>query len=363
LSVADAVAAELAALDAGALPLFDVHSHTGADVDGSARTAEEHARDVGALGGRSAIFPFCVEGGYAEENRRVLDEAARHPGVLVPFARLDPLVSGGREAAEALAAGARGVKLHPRGEDFRLEHPSVDGIFAAAAEVRAPVLIHAGVGVGSLGATLTGLAQRHRRAPIVLAHAGISDLSWLWRELPDHPNVYFDTAWWNPADLRALFALVPPGRILFGTDAPYMDVGLGLAFTLRSARYAGLSADAIELVMGAQLEALLSGAAPIDGGPAPGPRAAVGSPVEERVMALLASAGGCMLGGGDPSDMLGLAAAATEVGSGGAGRDLDPRIAGLVEEAGSGGDDAILALALALVLAATPGVGAEALAA
>ena len=78
-------------------------------------------------------------------------------------------------------------------------------------------------------------------------------------------------------------------------------------------------------------------------------------------MALLAAAGGCMLGGGDPSDLLGLAAAATGVGGGGAGRGLDPRIAGLVEEAGAGGDDAILALALALVLVATPGVGSEAL--
>ncbi len=113
--------------------------------------------------------------------------------------------------------------------------------------------------------------------------------------------------------------------------------------------------------MGAQLEALLSGAAPIDAGPAPGPRATSCSPTEERVMALLAAAGGCMLGGGDPANLLGLAAAATEVGSGGTGRDLDPRIAGLVEEAGSGGDEAILALALALVLAATPGVGNVAL--
>ena len=274
MSVAGTVAAEVEALGAGGeLRPFDVHSHTGADLDGSTRTAEQQAGEIEALGGRSVIFPFCVEGGYEAENRRVLAECARHPETLVPFARIDPRVGGRAETGAALAAGARGVKLHPRGEGFRLEHPNVDGIFAAAAEAGAPVLIHAGVGVGSFGATLTDLARRHRRAPVILAHAGISDLSWLWRELPDHPNVYFDTAWWNPADLRALFALVPPGRILFGTDAPYMDVGLGLAFTLRSARHAGLSADAIELVMGAQLESLLSGAGPIDGGPAPGPKA------------------------------------------------------------------------------------------
>jgi predicted TIM-barrel fold metal-dependent hydrolase len=40
--------------------------------------------------------------------------------------------------------------------------------------------------------------------------------------VPDQPNLFFDTAWMVPADLLALFALVPPGRILYGSDAPYM---------------------------------------------------------------------------------------------------------------------------------------------
>jgi predicted TIM-barrel fold metal-dependent hydrolase len=62
------------------------------------------------------------------------------------------------------------------------------------------------------------------QCPIILAHAGISDLSWLSRVVPDQPNLFFDTAWIVPADLLALFALVPLGRILYGSDAPYMDV-------------------------------------------------------------------------------------------------------------------------------------------
>ena len=58
-------------------------------------------------------------------------------------------------------------------------------------------------------------------APLILAHARICDLSWIWRVAPDHPNLMFDTAWWMPADLRALFTLVPPGQIVFASDAPY----------------------------------------------------------------------------------------------------------------------------------------------
>lgn len=363
LSLGEAIRSELAALGGASVRPFDVHSHTGADIDGSTRTAEDHMRDLEAVGGRSVVFPLCVESGYAAENRRVLEECRRHAGVLVPFARMDPRVSGGADTAAALAEGARGVKLHPRGEDFRLEHPNVDAIFAAAAEAGAPILIHAGAGVDSFGGTLTDLAARHRRCPIVLAHAGISDLSWLWRNLPEHPNVYFDTAWWNPPDLLALFALVPPGRILFGSDAPYMGVQLGMATTLRAARFAGLSEDAIQLVMGAQVEAMLSGADPIDGGPPPGPVAKAFSPTEHRIASILGAVGGAMLAGGDPTDLLGLAIAAANVGDAGAGRELDPRIAELIATVASGSDDALPALALALSIAATPGVGLEVLAA
>jgi hypothetical protein len=178
--------------------------------------------------------------------------------------------------------------------------------------------------------------------------------------LPEHPNVYFDTAWWNPPDLLALFALVPPGRILFGSDAPYMGVELGLATTLRAARFAGLCDDAIDLVLGAQLESLLSGADPIDGGPAPGQTPERSSPTERRVASYLGAIGGAMLAGGDPTDLLGLAIAAANDGAAGAGRELDPRVSELIAVVAGGSGEALAALALALSIAAAPGVGREA---
>lgn len=42
------------------------------------------------------------------------------------------------------------------------------------------------------------------------------------------PNLLFDTAWWNPADLLALFAQVPPGQILFGGGNPRADLDLAM---------------------------------------------------------------------------------------------------------------------------------------
>lgn len=339
---------------------FDVHSHTGEDVDGTVRSCDEQVEALAALGGRSVIFPLCVAGGYAVENRRVVEEAARHAGTLVPFARLDPRVDGRAEAAAALEAGARGFKLHPRAEDFRLDHANVDAIAAVAAEARAPVLIHAGAGVGSLGAPIVELAERHRDCPVVLAHAAVSDLVWLGPVADRHPNLFFDTSWWNPSDLLALFATVPPGQILFGSDEPYMDFDLVLATTLRCARFAGLSDEAIALVCGRQLERLLAGETVLDAGPAPGPIESRASPMESRLATLVAAAGGCMLGGGDPAQILELAALAVEDRdqSESDGDDASPAIPGLIAEATSGSDEAPWALAMALTLLTTPGVEA-----
>ena len=355
--VREAIRAELDALGAAGLRPFDVHAHTGADVDGTRRSAEEHLSEIEALGARSVIFPFHVTSGYTAENRRVLGECRRRPERLVPFARLDPRVSAASDAAAALAAGARGIKLHPRSEDFRLDHPNIDAILAAAAEVRAPVLIHAGIGVGSFGGALLELAGRNRGCPIILAHAGVSDLAWLWREVPEYPNLFFDTAWLIPADLLALFALVPPGKILYGSDAPFMDIELLLAVSLRCARFVGLSDDAIDSVMGGQLTALLDGDAPLDAGPAPGPLGTALSPAEQRVVSLLSGVGGCLFGGGDPSRPLELAQLAIADGVPGTSDSL----AALIEVARSPSPEAIPALVLALTLAMTPGVGSEAL--
>jgi len=352
LSLRAAIRAELAAL--GDVAPFDVHAHTGADVDGTTRSSEEHLRDLEAVGGRSVIFPLHVTTGYGAENRRVLAECAGAPERLTPFARLDPKVENVAAAADALAAGARGFKLHPRSEDFRLDHPGVDAIASVAAAAGAPVLIHAGLGVGSFGPTITALAERHRECPIVLAHAAISDLSWLWEEVPAHPNLFFDTSWWNPGDLIALFSLVPPGRILFGSDAPYMDFELILTITLRCARFAGLSPEAIGLVAGGQLENLLAGEAAIDAGPPPGPPPAAPTPLANRVITALVATGAAKFSGGDPAQMLEMARLA--LGDGLCLGESGPIVCDLLEEGVKVTQEAPWALALAMTILATPGV-------
>ncbi len=136
----------------------------------------------------------------------------------------------------------------------------------------------------------------------MLAHVGVTDLAWIWRRLGDHPSVFFDTAWWNPADHLALFALVPAGRILLGSDAPYGTPAAAAIVAIRCGLQVGLTAAQVEAVAGGQLERLLTGDEPLELGPAPGPPSGR-PPLLDRVFALLVGALARMLEG-TPADCL-----------------------------------------------------------
>ena len=186
-------------------------------------------------------------------------------------------------------------------------------LIALAHERRVPVLIHAGRGIPALGRDTVQLSGEFPDARLILAHAAISDLAWLWRVLPDHPNLLIDTAWWDPADMMALFTLVPPGNILWASDSPYGLPLTSAVMHLRLAVQAGLGADAIRTIAGAQMERLLDGGDPIDAGPAPGRPRPI-DPLLERVVSHSAQAVARMFGQGDPSEQVALAKLACGVG-------------------------------------------------
>jgi hypothetical protein len=252
---------------------FDAHTHMGhADPDGMEGDPEDIVAGLDHAGHhRALIFPMQEPDGYPEANDRVLAAVRASEGRLEGLARIDPNASGAMtEARRCLEAGARGFKLHPRSDAFGLPHPAVERLVQLADEAGAPVLFHAGRGIPRLGEAVTDLARRHPRASFILAHCGISELGWIEPAAAELPNLYFDTAWWQVADILALFAAVPPARILYASDMPYGN-GLfhGLAF-LRCAAAVGLPPDAMASIAGAQLQRILDGEPPIELGPAPG---------------------------------------------------------------------------------------------
>ena len=245
--------------------------------------------------------------GYREANDLMISDAASSDGRLVPFCRLNPNDGAIDEATRCIGLGARGIKLHPRSDDFALDSSESREIFALAHEHRLPVMIHAGLGIPALGEHTLELATDFPAAKIILAHAAVTDLSWIWRHLEDHPNVFIDTSWWVPVDLMILFSHVPPGRILFASDVPYGTPALNAILALRCALQAGLTAEQIRSVCGAQLERLLATEEPADLGRAPGASRLPSDMILERVYLYLMAGLSRLIVGAAAEDVIGLA--------------------------------------------------------
>jgi hypothetical protein len=288
--------------------LLDAHTHIGSnDPDGYSCTGEELVGALEQIDARAIVFPMHEPDGYPPANDAVLADAGAADGRLFAFCRLDPAADPVGEARRCLDAGARGIKLHPRAEGFNLDHPALQDVFALADERRLPILCHAGRGIPALGRHSVEVCSRHPGLRLILAHAGISDLAWIWREAPAHPNLFFDTAWWSPSDVQALFALVPPGQILMASDAPYATPAFGATMAIRHGLQVGLAPDALRHVLGGQALRLLRGEDPLDLGPAPGVESLSRDPLLERVYSFLVSAIGQMFNGADPFETLMLA--------------------------------------------------------
>jgi uncharacterized protein len=297
------------------LELFDAHTHLGQnDPDGMKQTGPELVTSLERAGARGAfVFPFHEPDGYRAANDDVLAAAREADGLLVPFCRVNPYDSPVPEAERSLAAGAKGIKLHPRAEQFTLDHPQIRSIVALANERSLPVLIHAGRGIPALGLHAVDLAEEFPDARLILAHAGTSDLSWIWRVAADLPNLLFDTAWWIPADLHALFSLVPPGQIVFASDAPYGNTFVSAAFQLRWPLQLGFSSDQIRSIASEQSLRMAAGEPLRPAGPAVGEREQAPHLLLDRVaFFVLFSALGTMRGV-DPTEMLALARLACDV--------------------------------------------------
>jgi predicted TIM-barrel fold metal-dependent hydrolase len=263
---ADALApflAEVTRLRPADAEVIDAHTHLGLDEDGRSLTPAQLLSQLDDAGARRAcVFPLHDperKPAYSLPNDRVLEWARASEGRLAPFCRLDPTEDPLGEAERCLAAGARGIKLHPRAQDFVFDGGEMDGVFGLAEEAAVPILIHAGRGLPPLADGLADLALRHPGAVLILAHGAICDQGILATRLADHPGVLYDISCFFPLDVIELFARVPAERIVFASDPPYGLPATTLYMALRVAGKAGLDEATVKAVLGGTMAALLDG--------------------------------------------------------------------------------------------------------
>lgn len=190
--------------------------------------------------------------------RSILAAVASFPDRLIAFVRLDP--NHRAEAAtlleEAVAAGVRGLKLHPT---TTLAHPAEEptvALLRRCGELGIPVLFHCGDDPYTTPQAIALAARLAPRTAIVLGHmGGYFHVEEAIEAAAAHPNLYLETsAMPYPALIRVAIDRVGAGRVLFGSDGP----GCNPRLELHKVRLAGLTPADEELVMGGNAARLLS---------------------------------------------------------------------------------------------------------
>jgi uncharacterized protein len=175
-------------------------------------------------------------------NDAVLDFARANPDIVIPFASVDP-TRGAPAVAEArrlIAAGARGLKLHPPVQQFFANDRVAYPLYELFAEATLPVLIHtghSGIGTGMPGGGgirlkygnpmyIDDVAVDFPDLPIIMAHP-----SFPWQDEAisiclHKPSVYIDLSGWSPKYFSPTLVQYANTRlrtkVLFGSDYPWI---------------------------------------------------------------------------------------------------------------------------------------------
>lgn len=194
---------------------------------------------------RTAAVVFTVDAGTqlgapGVSSTEILDRAADHADVLIPFASVDPRL--GRRAVdrvpELVERGARGFKFHPTLQGFDPGDEVYRPLWAAIAQAGVPVVVHSGqtgIGAGLPGGG--GLRLRYSdpmlmddvaadlpTLTVILAHPSVP-----WQDeaisMATHKsNVHIDLSGWSPKYfppqlVRAARTFLQD-KVLFGSDFP-----------------------------------------------------------------------------------------------------------------------------------------------
>jgi uncharacterized protein len=231
---------------------FDVHSHLGPlDFDVPQVVDDRLLDELRVAPTQSAVASaaLAIFGDPARGN----EQAARAAGVhgvdgLHGYVVADPtdLESTAEQLRRYLdAPGMLGVKVHGEWTRTPTASRAMTELFELLAPFGRPVKIH-NTGDG-WDLALGGIARRHPRLPIVIAHGGLGTPSVEGARLvAAHDNIYLELAssFAHLPTVREAVAIAGPERLLWGSDAPLLEP----SFVLGIYRDAGIPAGALDRI-------------------------------------------------------------------------------------------------------------------
>ena len=179
-----------------------------------------------------AVMPIEPYVGFKD-----LLEAHRRDGRVLPFTSVD--FTEPHDVAQTLAAdvaaGARGLKLHPVLQQKRADSPEMMAAVEAFAPHGLPVLIHTGVSSYYFGQEKTTrqkpqygeiepirkLMAAFPQVNFIAGHSGLYDIADVLELLPGLKNVHAEISFQGVGKVRKLIKAFGPERVVLGSDWPY----------------------------------------------------------------------------------------------------------------------------------------------
>lgn len=217
-------------------PIFDAHVHIGRSLFGVEQSIDDLLRSMDDNGIERAVLVPLKPPEYrlGPENDRVADAVRLHPDRFVGFARVDPW-QGSRALEELRRAhddlDLRGLFLHPFEERFTANDERVFPLMEYLQERGLPLLLAGGYPGFSHPAQIGDLARQFPEVTIIATHGGQLNISGLLlddasRMLRSNSNVIMETSGIYRQDfIEDMVAELGANRVLFGSNAPYMDQG------------------------------------------------------------------------------------------------------------------------------------------
>jgi predicted TIM-barrel fold metal-dependent hydrolase len=202
---------------------------------------------------RTVVFP-AFHTDYTTANRELARVVARWRPRLIGFAMVNAKSDSGRvremvqEAVNRL--GLRGLKVHGH------EAMPTREVCEAARAFRLPMLVD----VGGKAHVIDMFAPQYPDVNFIIPHLGSFADDWRAHErvveqMARYPNVYGDTSGVRRFDyVVQAVKRAGPGKILFGSDGPWLHPAL----ELQKVRLLGLPANEEALILGGNIERLLA---------------------------------------------------------------------------------------------------------
>lgn len=222
------------------VPIYDCHGHLGTHPDFMAvkQSTEDMIRvmdllhiEVLAITSTLACYNDCPRG-----NAEVAVALERYPKRFRGYVTVNPHLEG--EALRELDRWSSFhqpplIKLHPACHNYPVHGPNYRPVWDYANQTRAVVLVHTWDSDPICGPLLLApIAREFPQARILLGHSGVTwhGYEQSFEVAKAAPNTYLDItgSQSHRTIIERTVALLGAGRVLFGSDLPYLEAAVSL---------------------------------------------------------------------------------------------------------------------------------------